>query len=202
MSEPVPRPSPAPAPERRLQGPVVVVTFVVLLLVVVAVAVAFRFANRERINAAQLKTMPTLAANVTVRCREPAMGTSELKVRGRCTDAGVLELTSEPFAEGTKEVAFVVLGTTRAKVGLLHPGTTVEVPLAGEEAGPHLVSVLLADGDVKPAELQAALDAKPADDVRTRLVLVEAHVSKLIAAGLNARAERLGFQVEDARLIH
>jgi hypothetical protein len=205
MTDPT-SPTPVPPPWRPTapiaSGRAVVLAFGGLILVTLVVGLALRLSNQDAIRAAQLKTLPQLAANVTVTCVDPTQGRFDVKQRGRCTNAATLEFTVADLGDGTRGVGYAVSGLAHASAGQLTPGKVVVFPLQGEPPGPHFVSVLLVDGDPDAAGLDAALKATPANDARERLTTVEKHVSGLIEKGLNARAERLAFQVDDAREAH
>lgn len=197
MADPAPLP-----PGPTIIGRLVVVGFLACALVAGVVATVLRYSQQDRIRNAQLKVMPTLAADVAVTCDEPALGPVELRRRGRCSDSGTLLLVASAPGEGTKTVLYALLSGDRAEAGALEPGHAVKIPLAGRPAGPCALAVVMSDSEVKPAALQRELDARPATDVRERLTAVEAFVSRIIQAGGNARAERLAFQLENGTSVH
>ena len=178
-----------------VSGRAVVTGFLAVGVVVIATATGLRFSNREKIQEAQVKAMPTLATEVQVDCVAPGQPPVRIQRRANCPLGSAIRLTSHAPAAGTQSVLYALASPVDVVVGKLPAEQPVTVAAENGPAGPRTLAVLLVAAPMEPDGLRAAADAIPTgEDLFGRLARLESYVTTLRNGGTEARAERFDFQ--------
>lgn len=193
MTTPPVTPSSAPP---TANGRTIVTAFVAIAVLAGVLALWMRYANRNQIIDAQLKAMPTLSAQVAVRCLTLAGEASELHRGDRCPPGSTISLAMSSTGFGTESVLYTLLSKTGSQTGALKRGADATVAL-GSEAGPRTLLLVLASIPLEAATLQAAVDR--GGDETSRVGAVHAMVTSLIRSEKHARVERFDFEVSATR---